>query len=342
MRKIASKIAAAGAKAITEWRKYVLYPAIGGGIGAVIAALVLASLDGTSQTNFFSLVNANAQEVGGAGVFGGAHLSRDPINRIMVGHGQTFIGYCIGEPIASVSTGFADEIWFIRADHNVVPAAMMDGDPPLGMQPVECAGARQGPTSLTLKEGRRLGKLVLRAESQQARLIGFVIRTRESSDWIELPLVTARAGLAADETIPLQHFVAIAVACWAPGVPAHPRGPVEEDFVGEMRWPKGTSRKLLTTASHTVPEALRKACVPYSRGLLQPIQIKKPPATNRHSITAPRPQVHAQTDVPVPTPAPVVTPSRATSTPPPSKPAHRSRRLSVTHESIIESEGTSK
>jgi hypothetical protein len=230
---------------------------------AVVGGLVLFHLtqQGTAQrADFFGAIDANVSEHGGAAVFDAAHTGGHPVGRIRISHQPHFIGYCIGEPVRSVSTQVEDERWFILPSHNVVSAAMVDGGPPSDSQPTHCPGELLGPRSLALSFSVRAGRLILSASAPGATMVGFALRRSEASGWQGLALTGATGGEFSEQAGPPGPYVAIAAACWARGAPAHPTG--AREYVEEVLPLGGAPSSLRTAASTTVSEAVHAACSP--------------------------------------------------------------------------------
>lgn len=231
----------------------------------VVGGLVVYHLTQQSaeqKTGFFGVIDANVSEPGGAGVFDAAQIGAYPASRIHISHQRHFVGFCIGEPVRSVSTQVADERWFILPSHEVVPAAMVDGGPSSDSQPAHCAGERMGPRSLTLNPSVRAGRLVLHAVAPGATVVGFALRHNEASGWQGLALASATGGEFIEQAGLPGPYVAIAAACWASGAPAHPSG--VEEYVEEVLPLRGAPAKLRTAASTTVSAAVQAACSPHS------------------------------------------------------------------------------
>jgi hypothetical protein len=273
-----------------------------GGLVVGLAVYYLTQQGSEQKTGFFGAIDANVSEPGGAGVFNAAHIAGYPVDRVQISHQRHFIGFCIGEPVHSVSTHVMDERWFILPNHDVVSAAVVDGGPSSDSQPMRCAGELSGPTSLTLSSSVRAGRLILRAVAPEATVVGFALRRNESSGWHGLPLASATGGVFTEQAGAPGPYVAIAAACWASGAPAHPTG--TREYIEALLSLSGASSQLRTAASTTVSAAVQAACSPTGSGASSKPkgQASSNPTTGQ-ALSTPVPVTVRIVTVPVPAPS---------------------------------------
>lgn len=237
------------------------------------------------EDRFFRRVDANVTEAGGAGVYESADRRHEPVERIKRGHGQEFVGFCIGESVRSASNGLPDDIWLVLGNDRLVAAAMIDGNPPSSKLPTHCAGELAGPTKVSLTGASGGRHLTLYATALGTTLIGFAVRTPHASRWVHLRLVASARGMFSEKARVREPLVAIAVACWASGAPALTSD--MHEYVYEPWEPNDAPPELRTEATSTVPEAADVAC---SRQVQEPPTIVKSTKPSPIKQRSPGPQ----------------------------------------------------
>gem|GEM_PF-5419369 len=208
-----------------HWVQLVVAGVFGGVVGAFFSANpgLIPNVETGSTTTYPGVVIAPS------GVW--EHRLADFLPRLRVkplnyyAH-VTIRGYCIGHPTRNSITKRVDERWLVLADGHVVPAPALKTRLPFArIQPQRCPGqadAKAGPTSISLVAQALRNRLRLEATAPRATTVGFALFDRNGKEWRRVALEQQSAdGFAA--LVPRGHaLVAMAAACWAADIPAHP------------------------------------------------------------------------------------------------------------------------
>jgi hypothetical protein len=139
-----------------------------------------------------------------------------------------FTGFCRGEKMRDATSGTPDVRWFVLADGNVVPSAMIHGNPPAQLRATACRDERPAPESVALvlsPDSAKPGAILARATGRNVDIVGFAARHADpgrsgSPQWQQIALSdgeftgTWRPAGAASGTVTI-----VAVACLGGGGP---------------------------------------------------------------------------------------------------------------------------
>lgn len=101
-----------------------------------------------------------------------------------------FTGYCLGAKTRDATSGTPDIRWFILEDGNVVPSAIVHGNPAANLAPSRCRNDRPGPESISLAltaDAAKPGGLVVTATGSNLEIVGFAVR-HAGTAWRQLSL----------------------------------------------------------------------------------------------------------------------------------------------------------
>jgi hypothetical protein len=101
-----------------------------------------------------------------------------------------FTGYCLGAKTRDATSGTPDIRWFILPDGNVVPSAIVHGNPPANLAPGRCRNDRPGPGSISLvvaADAAKPGGLVVTATGSNLEIVGFAVR-HGAGQWRQVSL----------------------------------------------------------------------------------------------------------------------------------------------------------
>jgi hypothetical protein len=158
----------------------------------------------------------------------------EPVLRTVPGNCTLgFTGYCLGAKTRDATSGTPDIRWFVLADGNVVPSAIVHGNPPASLSPGRCRNDRPGPGSISLAvtaDATKPGGLLITATGSNLEIVGFAVRHAGSADagaarWRQLSLSggaeftgawhpAQSTGVLASEPVTI-----VAVACLGGGGP---------------------------------------------------------------------------------------------------------------------------
>ncbi|MEU7873552.1 helix-turn-helix transcriptional regulator [Dactylosporangium sp. NPDC049140] len=107
-----------------------------------------------------------------------------------------FTGYCRGQKMKDATSGTPDVRWFILGDGNVVPSAVIHGNPPAQLRPASCRGERPAPQAVTLElsaDVAKPGAILARATGRDVDIVGFAARHADpgssgSPQWQQIAL----------------------------------------------------------------------------------------------------------------------------------------------------------
>jgi hypothetical protein len=164
----------------------------------------------------------------GAPVRAGASESEPVLRTVPSNCTIGFTGYCLGAKTRDATSGTPDIRWFILADGNVVPSAIVHGNPPANLAPARCRNDRPGPASIALAvraDAAKPGGLVVTATGSNLEIVGFAVRPAAAAQWRQLTLSggaeftgewhpAQSAGALASEPVTI-----VAVACLGGGGP---------------------------------------------------------------------------------------------------------------------------
>jgi hypothetical protein len=206
----------------------------------------------------------------------------------------SIVGYCIGQPTRN-STGAFDERWLLLAGGGVIPRPEVHVAVGSRIPLKGCPGSHGtigGPMAIRLGVQPERRQVLLRATSGDATTVGFAAVDRGERRWtalgIELDQGHDFVAHASSGTA-----VAIAVACWAPQVPATPTSTTIKPVYALK--PLGQKPELAYEyAIETIEGGTRAACSPTTYG--SRASVRKTP--KRHT---PSPEGTSTTAV-IPTP----------------------------------------
>jgi hypothetical protein len=90
-----------------------------------------------------------------------------------------FTGFCLGQKMRDGTSGTPDIRWFILADGNVVPSAIVHGNPSATLRRSRCQNDRPGPESVALvltADAATPGAIVAKATGRNVDIVGFAAR----------------------------------------------------------------------------------------------------------------------------------------------------------------------
>ncbi|MFJ1791522.1 helix-turn-helix domain-containing protein [Kitasatospora griseola] len=143
----------------------------------------------------------------------GASRSAAVVLQVPAGCRLQLTGFCLGDVVVDTTSGSPDLRWFRVATGGYVSSAVIHGNPPAVLQPVDCPDAAPPPTSIALAVAPRAdrpGRYELRATGDHLGIVGYAAylpRGRGTTpQWQQI-------GMSADAAAGF-------LVAWQPGPPA--------------------------------------------------------------------------------------------------------------------------
>ncbi|GGQ96088.1 helix-turn-helix domain-containing protein [Kitasatospora griseola] len=143
----------------------------------------------------------------------GASRSADVILQVPAGCRLQLTGFCLGDVVIDTTSGSPDLRWFRVSTGGYVSSAVIHGNPPAALQPVDCPDAAPAPASIALAVAPRTdqpGRYELRATGDHLGIVGYAAylpRGRGTTpQWQQI-------GMSADAAAGF-------LVAWQPGPPA--------------------------------------------------------------------------------------------------------------------------
>jgi hypothetical protein len=237
-------------------------------VGAVLAVYVPRVLsDGTKSTPSKARDPLTGTIIVPGGVISryAASMRASPGRAFLWQQPVAIEGYCVGEPTRPSHTKTVfDERWLILHKRQLIPAWAAHVGSLEQHLAERCPGSAGigGPQSISVSLHKEPRQDSLEVTAPRETTIGFAYFAPQGHTWRPLAL-RRETGSSSAEALPVGLATAsLAVACWASGVPANPKGVL----VGKLITFSGMSASLKHRAELKAKQGAEVACAPEEYG----------------------------------------------------------------------------
>jgi hypothetical protein len=200
----------------------------------------------------------------GVSVRAGATSGDQVLSTIPSGCTVGFTGFCLGQKMRDATGGTPDIRWFILEDGDVVPSALVHGNPPAALEPVSCEHNRPAPNAIALvvtADAARPGNLTATASGRNLDIVGFAVHY-PAGGWLQLGLTEGSAftmGLRRDPSAKSSSAGQIVIAAAACLGGDRPTTVIDAKALGAGK-PAATAAPQATLSAQEYTAAGRAAC----------------------------------------------------------------------------------